>query len=57
MMGKEDDERNGAPEEDGEDARELMKDGLDKLWKATKKVSKGVVEGFKEGYSEEKEES
>jgi hypothetical protein len=36
-----------------EEAKELFKEGLDKIFKATKKVSEKIVEGFKEGYAED----
>jgi hypothetical protein len=39
--------------EDIDEAKELLKEGLDKIWKATKKVSGEVVKGFKEGYEED----
>ena len=38
-------------EEELEEAHALLKEGFDKIWKATKKVSREIVEGFKEGYN------
>lgn len=38
--------------EDLEEAKELFKEGLFKIFKATKKVTQKVVEGFREGYAE-----
>jgi len=40
-------------EEDLEETKELFKEGLDKIWRATKKATKNIVKGFKAGYSEE----
>ena len=40
-------------EEELEETKKLFKDGLEKIWKATKKATKNIVKGFKEGYSEE----
>ena len=34
-----------------EEAKELFKEGLKKIFKATAKVSKKIVEGFREGYA------
>ena len=31
----------------------MFKDGLKKIFKATKKMSKEIVEGFKEGYAKD----
>ena len=39
--------------EELEEAKELFKDGLKKIFEATKKVSKKVVGGFREGYAED----
>lgn len=39
--------------EELEEAKELFKDGLKKIFEATKKVSKEVVDGFREGYAED----
>lgn len=39
--------------EDLEEAQELFKEGLKKIFEATKKVSKKVVDGFREGYAED----
>ena len=40
-------------EEELEEAKELFKGGLKKIFDATKKVSEKVVEGFREGYAED----
>jgi hypothetical protein len=40
-------------EDELEEARELFKEGLKKIFQATKKVSEKMVEGFKEGYAED----
>ena len=40
-------------EEELEEPKDLFKEGLDKIWRATKKATKDIVRGFKEGYSEE----
>ena len=42
-------------EEEMEEARGLLLQGLSKIIKATFKVSKEVARGFKEGYREEPE--
>jgi hypothetical protein len=42
-------------EEELEETKELFKEGLDKIWRATKKATKDIVKGFKQGYSEEDE--
>ncbi len=39
--------------EELEEAKELFKEGLKKIFEATKKVSKEVVGGFREGYAED----
>ncbi len=39
--------------EEFEDAKELFKEGLKKIFQAAKKVSKEVVESFKEGYAKD----
>lgn len=36
-----------------EEAKELFKEGLKKIFQATKKASEKVVEGFREGYAED----
>jgi hypothetical protein len=46
-------ERNKMEEEDLREAKELFKEGLKKIFQATKKVSEKVVEGFREGYAED----
>ena len=40
-------------EENIEEAKELFKEGLKKIFQATKKISKDVVEGFREGYAKD----
>ena len=40
-------------EEELEEAKQLFKEGLKKIFDATKKVSEKVVEGFREGYAED----
>jgi hypothetical protein len=40
-------------EENLEEAKELFKEGLIKIFKATKKVTGKIVEGFREGYAED----
>jgi len=40
-------------EEELEEAKELFKEGLIKIFKATKKVTGKIVEGFREGYGED----
>jgi hypothetical protein len=40
-------------EEQLEEAKELFKEGLKKIFQATKKISKDVVEGFREGYAKD----
>jgi len=39
--------------EELEEAKDLFKEGLKKIFQATKKVSEKVVEGFREGYAED----
>jgi hypothetical protein len=36
---------------DLEEAKELFREGLKKIFQATKKVTEKVVEGFREGYA------
>ena len=36
-----------------EEAKELFKEGLAKIFKATKKVTGKIVESFREGYAED----
>ena len=36
-----------------EEAKELFKEGLKNIFKATKKVTGKIVEGFREGYAED----
>ena len=40
-------------EEELKEAKELFKEGLIKIFKATKKVTGKIVEGFREGYAED----
>jgi len=40
-------------EEELDEAKELFKEGLKKIFQATKKVSKEVTEAFKEGYAKD----
>jgi hypothetical protein len=40
-------------EEEVEEAKELFKQGLQKIFQATKKISKEVVESLKEGYAKD----
>jgi len=39
--------------EDLEEAKELFKEGLKKIFQATEKVSKKIVEDFREGYAKD----
>ena len=39
--------------EEFEEAKELFKEGLFKILRATKKVTEKIVDGFKEGYAED----
>ena len=40
-------------EDELQEAKELFKEGLVKIFKATKKVTGKIVEGFREGYAED----
>jgi len=40
-------------DDDFKEAKELFKEGLKKIFQATKKVSEKVVEGFRQGYAED----
>jgi hypothetical protein len=40
-------------EEELEEAKKLFKEGLQKIFKATKKVTGKIVEGFREGYAKD----
>jgi len=40
-------------EEELQEAKKLFKEGLLKIFKATKKVTGKIVEGFREGYAED----
>ena len=46
----------GKEKEDLKEVQDLFKDGLGQILRATLKVSKGIVEGFKKGYSEDSKE-
>ena len=46
----------GTKEEELKEVKDLFKDGLGKIFRATLKVSKGIAEGFKKGYSENSKE-
>lgn len=39
--------------EELEEAKKLFKEGLIKIFKATKKVTEKIIEGFREGYAED----
>jgi hypothetical protein len=40
-------------DDDLEEAKELFREGLKKIFQATKKVTEKVVEGFREGYAKD----
>jgi hypothetical protein len=40
-------------EDELEEAKQLFKEGLKKIFEATAKVSRKIVKGFKEGYAED----
>ena len=40
-------------DDDLQEAKDLLKEGLKKIFQATKKASEKVVEGFREGYAED----
>jgi hypothetical protein len=40
-------------EDELEEAKDLFREGLKKIFQATKKVSEKIVEGFREGYAED----
>lgn len=40
-------------EDELEEAKKLFKEGMKKIFEATKKVSKEVVDGFREGYAKD----
>jgi len=40
-------------DDDLQEAKELFKEGLKKIFQAAKKASERVVEGFREGYAED----
>ena len=39
--------------DDLQEAKELFKEGLRKIFQATKKASEKIVEGFRQGYAED----
>jgi hypothetical protein len=39
-------------DDDFQEAKQLFREGLKKIFQATKKASEKVVEGFREGYAE-----
>ena len=47
------DEHKKIEDDDLQEAKELFKEGLRKIFQATKKVSEKVVEGFREGYAKD----
>lgn len=44
---------NGKDEDELKEAKDLFKEGLKKIFEATKKVTEKVVEGFREGYAKD----
>jgi len=46
-------DRKEEKEDELEEAKELFKEGLIRIFKATKKVTGKIVEGFREGYAED----
>jgi hypothetical protein len=44
---------NEEKEDELEEAKELFKEGLIKIFQATKKVTEKVVDGFREGYAKD----
>jgi hypothetical protein len=40
-------------DDDLQEAKELFKEGLKRIFQATKKVSEKVMEGFREGYAKD----
>jgi len=40
-------------DDDFEEAKELFREGLKKIFQAAKKVTEKVVEGFREGYAKD----
>jgi hypothetical protein len=52
-MKEEKEEKEQKKDEEIEEAKELFKEGLSKLFEATKKASKEVARSFHEGYFEE----
>lgn len=50
-----DDRKEEASEEELEEAKDLLKEGLAKIFKATRKISKEIIQAFKEISTEEEE--
>jgi hypothetical protein len=48
-----DEENQKKEEDDFQEAKELFKEGLKKIFQATKKASEKVVEGFRQGYAKD----
>jgi hypothetical protein len=46
-------ERENIQDDDFQEAKQMFKEGLKKIFQATQKVSEKVVEGFREGYAED----
>ena len=46
-------ERENIQDDDFQEAKQMFKEGLKKIFQATKKVSEKVVEGFREGYAKD----
>ncbi len=44
---------NSNNEDELQEAKDLFKEGLKKIFQATKKVTEKVVEGFREGYAKD----
>jgi hypothetical protein len=48
-----DEENQKKEEDDFQEAKELFKEGLKKIFQATKMASEKVVEGFRQGYAKD----
>ncbi len=48
-----DDRKKNAQDEELSEAEDLFKEGLSKIFQATRKVSQKVVDGFREGYAKD----
>ena len=46
-------ERENIQDDDFQEAKQMFKEGLKKIFQATQKASEKVVEGFREGYAED----